>query len=61
MKGKVLLKKGVILLGIIIMLAVYLLLGAFIVKLGIDNSKSNKYTKEILQELREIKEILRER
>jgi hypothetical protein len=31
------------------------------VKLGIDNSQNNKYTKEILEELREIKEVLRER
>lgn len=43
------------------MSVVSLLLGAFIVKIGIDNSKSNQYTKEILQELKEIKEFLRDR
>lgn len=42
------------------MLVVSLFLGIFVVKIGMDNSKSNQYTKEKLQELREIKEILRD-
>lgn len=46
--------------GTILMLVVSLFFGIFVVKIGMDNSKSNQYTKEILQELREIKEILRE-
>lgn len=42
------------------MLVVSLFLGIFIVKIGVDNSKTNQYTREVLQELREIKEILRD-
>lgn len=49
-----------VIIGTILMLVVSLILGIFVVKIGMDNSKSNQYTKEILQELREIKEILRE-
>jgi hypothetical protein len=49
-----------VIIGTILMLVVSLFLGIFVVKIGMDNSKSNQYTKEILQELREIKGILRE-
>lgn len=45
----------------IIMFVVSFLLGVFIVKIGIDNSRGNQHTKEIIQELREIKEILRDK
>lgn len=45
----------------ILPLVLGLFFGIFVVKLGIDNSQSTKYTKEILEELREIKELLRER
>lgn len=40
------------------MLIIYLVVGALIIKIGIDNSKSTQYSKEILNELREIKEIM---
>jgi len=55
-----LLEERVVIIGTILMLVVSLFFGIFVVKIGMDNSKSNQYTKEILQELREIKEILRE-
>ncbi|GIO31742.1 hypothetical protein J2TS6_28830 [Paenibacillus albilobatus] len=45
----------------ILMFVLFLFFGIFVVKLGIDNSQTNKLTKDILQELREIKELLRER
>lgn len=45
----------------ILIFVVFFMLGIFTVKIGVDNSKNNQYTKEILQELKEIKEILRER
>ncbi|GAK42948.1 hypothetical protein TCA2_5442 [Paenibacillus sp. TCA20] len=45
----------------ILIFVVFFMLGIFTVKFGVDNSKNNQYTKEILQELKEIKEILRER
>lgn len=43
-------------LSIIVMLVIYFLLGVFVIKLGIDNSRSTQISKEILNELREIKE-----
>ncbi|MFD0959037.1 hypothetical protein [Paenibacillus chungangensis] len=46
-------------MGMILMIIIYFLLGALIVKLGIDNSKATKQTQEIVEELREIKEILK--
>ncbi|MEK4367028.1 hypothetical protein [Paenibacillus sp. FSL R5-0473] len=55
-----LLWKGEMYLGMIIMLVVYLFLGIYVVKVGIDNSKNSQHTKEILSELREIKELLKE-
>ncbi|WP_193571509.1 hypothetical protein [Paenibacillus psychroresistens] len=45
-------------MGVIIMFIVYLVVGALIIKVGIDNSKSTQYSKEILQELRDIKELM---
>ncbi|MED5017368.1 hypothetical protein P9847_08605 [Paenibacillus chibensis] len=48
-------------LGIIIMLVVYLLLGVIVIKLGIENSKSHKVIEEILEEIREMKEIIRDK
>jgi preprotein translocase subunit YajC len=44
----------------ILILVLSLFFGVFVVKIGMDNSKSNQYTKEMLEELREIKEILRD-
>ncbi|MFF2483281.1 hypothetical protein [Paenibacillus sp. NPDC058071] len=48
-------------MAFILSLIVYFLLGALVVKLGIDNSKMNKHTQEILEELREIKSILKDK
>ncbi|WP_017686914.1 hypothetical protein [Paenibacillus sp. PAMC 26794] len=48
-------------MGMIIMLVVYLFLGIYVVKVGIDNSKNSQHTKEILSELMEIKDLLKER
>lgn len=45
-------------LGIIVMLIIYLLLGIFVIKVGIDNSRSTQLSKEILNELKEIKELM---
>ncbi|GIP45177.1 hypothetical protein J45TS6_36360 [Paenibacillus sp. J45TS6] len=42
----------------IIMFIVYLLVGGLIIKVGVDNSKGTQYSKEILKELREIKELM---
>ncbi|EFU41027.1 hypothetical protein PVOR_15379 [Paenibacillus vortex V453] len=46
---------------VIIMLAVNLVIGIFSVKIGMDNSRNNQQMKEMIEELREIKEILRDR
>lgn len=40
------------------MLIIYLLLGIFVIKVGIDNSRSTQLSKEILNELKEIKELM---
>lgn len=48
-------------LEVIIMLAVNLVIGIFSVKIGMDNSRNNQQMKEMIEELREIKEILRDR
>ncbi|WFR64977.1 hypothetical protein P9222_13710 [Paenibacillus amylolyticus] len=48
-------------MGMIIMLVFYLFLGIVVVKVGIDNSKNSQHIKEILSELREIKDLLKER
>lgn len=56
-----LVQKGVIRLEIVIMLVVYLLLGVIVIKLGIENSKSHKVIEEILEEIREMKEIIRDK
>lgn len=40
------------------MLIIYLLLGVFVIKVAIDNSRSTQISKEILNELREIKELM---
>ncbi|WP_339256861.1 hypothetical protein MKZ12_22585 [Paenibacillus sp. FSL R5-0713] len=48
-------------MGMIIMLVVYLFLGIYVLKVGMDNSKNSQHTKEILSELREIKDLLKER
>jgi hypothetical protein len=45
-------------LSIIVMLIIYFLLGVLVIKLGIDNSRSTQISKEILNELREIKELM---
>lgn len=37
------------------------LIGVFCVKFGMDNSKQSKYNEEMLQELRDIKELLEQR
>lgn len=58
--SNVLLRKGEMYVGMIIMLVVYLFLGIYVVKIGIDNSKNSQHTKEILSELREIKDLLKE-
>lgn len=42
-------------MGMIIMLVVYLFLGIYVVKVGIDNSKNSQHTKEILSELRKLR------
>lgn len=44
----------------IIMIIIGFFVGALMIKMGIDNSNSTKLSKEILAELREIKEILHE-
>ncbi|MBP1992999.1 hypothetical protein [Paenibacillus eucommiae] len=43
----------------IIMFIIYALVGALIIKAGVDNSRSTQYSKEILNELREIKELMK--
>lgn len=45
-------------MSIIVMLVIYFLLGVTVIKLGIDNSRSTQISKEILNELREIKELM---
>lgn len=45
-------------MGIIVMLIIYLLLGIFVIKVGIDNSRSTQLSKEILNELKEIKKLM---
>lgn len=43
----------------IIMFIISFLLGIFVIKVGIDNSNSARYSKEILEELIEIKELIK--
>ncbi|OAB25549.1 hypothetical protein PMSD_27745 [Paenibacillus macquariensis subsp. defensor] len=46
-------------LGVVIMFMTYLIVGGLIIKVGVDQSKGTKYSKEILNELREIKELMK--
>lgn len=43
----------------IVMFLFAMLLGAIVIKVGMDNSKSTQYSKEILDELKEIKELMK--
>ena len=45
----------------VISLVVSFLIGVFCVKFGMDNSKQSKYNEEMLQELRDTKELLEQR
>ncbi len=45
----------------VITLVFSFLIGVLCVKFGMDNSKQSKYNEEMLQELRDIKELLEQR
>ncbi|WP_454190142.1 hypothetical protein [Paenibacillus sp. Marseille-Q7038] len=45
----------------VISLVFAFLIGVLSVKFGMDNSKQSKYNEEMLQELRDIKELLEQR
>ncbi|PYE49641.1 hypothetical protein HUB98_10080 [Paenibacillus barcinonensis] len=47
--------------AMIICVLVILILGQYVVKTAIDTSKNSQHTREILEELREIKAFLREK
>ncbi|MBB3109987.1 putative membrane protein [Paenibacillus phyllosphaerae] len=47
-------------MGVLAMIIIYFILGALVVKVGIDNSKNTHYVRELLEEVRELKEIIKQ-
>jgi uncharacterized membrane protein affecting hemolysin expression len=54
-------EEKIIIFVVIICLLVLLILGQYVIKTAIDTSKNTQHMKEILEELKEIKSVLKER
>lgn len=54
-------EEKIIIYFVIICLLVLLVLGQYVIKTAIDTSKNTQHTKEILEELKAIKSLLKER